>query len=357
MRTVFALGLALLMTAAAAFCDDPPIRTFRVGYIGSLTDFAAPYGSAVLDGVRLAQEELRAEGRAVELFVEDDRSSSRDLMTAYKKLHALDNIQALITGSWWADKIVESVKADAIPFLSCETLYSKDFVPAPNYFSLLGDFRDWIGVFRPLIAQKGWKQGAMVKFVSGASDTMRDEFASIFSSDGRRFVGAIEYSDFEMQEAATIASRLRTLSPDVVYVDGQPDNFPTIMKRLAEQKAGFSVLTHDIARAAWENKSFSAANYPGQIYYSTRDSYDAAFSKAFEERYRRKPASNADLGYYALLLTAKALSSGINPVDSLRSNTLEVHGRRFVFDEHNVYRGIRQEVFTLGGAGAVRVDY
>lgn len=347
LRIVARAVLTLTIYIAAVAAQDIPGRPLKLGYIGSLTGFAAPYGKAVLDGVNLALPSGGADP-ALELYVEDDRSLPRELATAYLKLRTVNHIDALITGSWWADSIVPKVKSDSIPLISCETLYGQDFVAAPNYFSLQGDFRDWIRVFRPLVERRGWKTAAMVKFVSGSADTMLSELRTLFSSGGRQFLRAFEYADFDMRDAPNIAAQIKVLSPQVLYVDAQPSGFAGLMSKLKELGiAKLIVLSHPCAYDAYQQKLFDPEQFPGEIYYSFRESYRPEFEQLFRSRYGRNPELNADLGYYAVKLLQEAFHSKSDPVRILKAGHLLIDGIEFTFDEHNVYQGLKQNVFTF----------
>ncbi len=347
---------AFLICLSANIGWASPKTPLRIGYIGSLSGFAAAYGQAVLNGVTVAIDELKASGQPIELRVEDDKSSPKDLVTAYMKLKSVDKIDALITGTWWADSIVKKAEADSIPFISCETMYGKDFIQAPNYFSLLGDWRNWILVFRPLVEKNNWKKASMIKFISGAADTMRDEMQRMFSGNGRLFLKPVEYSDFEMKEATTIAAQVRAMAPDVLYVDGQPSSFGNMINKLIDQKVSkLVVFTNAIALDAYREKLFDPKRFPGEIYFSARSTYRPSFVKAYQGKYGREPELNSDLGYYAMYLLDKAFASGYEPVTALKSGKLQIDGITFSFDEHNVYSGIGQEVFTFRDGLPVKV--
>ncbi len=353
MKRLFFQLLFCCLTFAQASAEP-----LRVGFIGSLTGFAGSYGTASLEGVRLAEEQLNTGGQRIELFVEDDQSSPKSTATAYQKLKSVNRIQALITGTWWANSIVKTVERDKIPFLSCETLYNKDFVPAPNYFSLVGDLREFITVYEPLVKQKGWKKGAIVHFVSGFAQTLAEEMKSLFSKDGRSLVKEIEYADFEMGEAATIATQIKASNAEVLYIDAQPVSISKLITRLAEQQTkGLVLLANSVASDAVRNGQLDPSVYPGEIYFSTRGAFlTREFSSKFEERYKRQPALNADLGYFAMLLIDEATKSGGDPVRAIAEGKLTAGGIQFVFDEHNVFRGVGQNLYTFKGKEIVPVQ-
>jgi len=191
----------------------------KIGCIGSLSGYAGSYGQAVLEGAQLAVAELNRQGSQIELISEDDQSVMKNTVTAYKKLVKMDGVRFILGGSWWLNAVVRMSEQDDIPLVSCETLYNQETVPAPNYFLLAGDLAQWVRVYEPLVQRRSWKKAAVLRFVSGFGATLAGEMERIFSGPGRSYLGAIEYADIEMTEAAALLLQIRKLSPDVLYVD------------------------------------------------------------------------------------------------------------------------------------------
>lgn len=351
MKAAVILFFACLSWLFPALAEKPPLR---IGLIASLSGFSARYGTAVLEGARLAAKEIKERGTRIELLVEDDQSSPSQVTSAWQKLSSIDRAEGLIAGTWWANSIAPQASRAGVPLLSCETLYNREWIATQGYFTLLGDLRDWIRVYEPLVAERGWKKGAMVKFTSGFADTLEEEMRQVFSSQGRSWIKSIEYSDLDLKEAATIAAQLKVLKPDVVYVDAQPQSFAALMKRMTEQKiSGMAVISNPIVRDAAEEKLFDPRAFQGEIYYTQRESFRPAFVEKFRAHYGRDPLLNADLGYYALHLLVQALSGQEPAGSALKSGKLSVDQLHFEFDDLNVYRGVRQKVIRLGGPPAI----
>jgi branched-chain amino acid transport system substrate-binding protein len=342
----FFLFLLFFVRTPHAGADTTPSRdTFRIGFIGSLSSFAANYGTAVLEGAELAVAELKQEGVKVELKVEDDQSATKNTVSAYTKLKEVDHADALIGGSWWANAIVKQAERDRILLASCETLYNDDAVAGKTYFILNGDLRNWIRVYEPLIEKKGWKRGAIIRFVSGFGATLAREMETVFSGRGREFAGAVEYSDIAMPEVANVVMQLKKLKPDVVYIDAQPSSLANLLKKFAEVgMEDINILTNSIAEDVRRDKLFDLSKLKN-LYFTKRSTFDEDFSVKFKKKYGKDPYLNADLGYHAVFLLVKALESS-DPVLALKSGIV-VHNKSFSFDEHNVYSGIRQEIFQV----------
>lgn len=320
----------------------------RIGYVGSLTGFAGNYGTAVLEGAKLAVEDLEKDGVTIAFIAEDDQSIMKNTVAAYTKLHTVDQVDAIVGGSWWLNAIAKQAERHGVLLMSCETQFNKDYVRAKSYFTLGGDIRDWVRIFIPVIEKENLRSAAMVKFVSGFSDTLAEEMERIFTDEGRAFVGSLEYTDVQMQEAATLVTKLSRRDPDAVYVDAQPTSFSVFLDRLSQQgQTRAALFTHVVARDAIQQGLVDPGQVKNPLYFSARAGFDPEFQERFAARYGKKPSLNADLGYYAVLLLAAALQSEQgSPIAALQEG-LSVRGKRFEFDSNNVWSGIPHRVWTI----------
>ena len=347
--SIFSVLVALCSAAA-----EP--HALRIGFVGSLSGFAANYGTAVLEGAQTAQDELTSAGVPVEIFIEDDQSNTKNTAIAFQKLVSLNKIQALIGGTWWANGIVRLTEQHEIPFLSCETLFNDDVVLGPRYFLMAGDLRSWVQIFEPMVSAKGWKKGATIRFASGFGATLAREMQNIFSRRGRTYAGTIEYSDILASDASSIGVQLRKLSPDVVYIDAQPGGLANILRKLHEQ--GLSrktvVLTNAVAEDMFRGNLVDPA-IPGEIYFTKKGTWTQSFLNRFRKKFGRDPMLHADLGYYSLLFLHKAMQSP-NPAAAMKSGSIVVDDLKIQFDEHNAFTGISQEIWTYREGTLQRVS-
>lgn len=348
----------LLLLLVAALLIGTPVRgesraSLRIGYIGSLSGFAAPYGQAVLAGVQLAVEEVVAQGQSVELFIEDDSSDTRTLVSAWQKLHSVNRIDALVTGSWWANSLVPAVARTGIPFLSCETVRDSATRTAANHFILAGDLRDWVRAFEPVIAAQAFRRAAVIRFTSGFGETIAGAMQETFSTPPRQFAGDLEYTDIHAGELASLVLRLRHLQPDVVYLDAQPESFAVMLRRLGELGLGeVPLFTNMVAESALRQGLVTAAQLSHTVF-TRRAAISAGFAARYVRRFNRAPELSADLGYYAVRLVVEAARRG-DPVVALRAGLSEIDGIAFSFSPEGVLRNVRQELCMIDPAGEVR---
>ena len=331
------------------------LATRKIGLIASLSGFAAPYGTAVQNGVELALSEQTGAGASFELLVQDDQSDLTKVLSAYRYLKDVKGVDLIIAGSWWVRSLAQITARDGIPLLSCETLQDADFVASPTYFVLGGRVADWVSVYGPFFHARKLQTGATIRFTSGFSQSISDEMRRLFSQPGRQFVKELEYQDLNFSEARSVALNLRTISPNVTYVDGQPQGLANFLKRRAELGMQDSVVVgHSGFETAITQKLISPLQ-ARNVYFLRRKPHNAQFSKSFESMFHKPPILNADLGYYAAHMAFRALKSS-DQLATLRRG-IAIHGDEIIFDENQVARGIPQEIHYVTEQGEiVRVD-
>ncbi|HEY3097907.1 MAG TPA: ABC transporter substrate-binding protein [Methylomirabilota bacterium] len=117
--SVLVLGV-LLVAGSAAGADS-----IRVGYLGPLTGIFAAAGKDMLDGLKMAFEQVNYEvaGRKIELIEEDDEGNPATAQAKYRKLVGQDHIHVL-TGVLLSNigyALVPNIERDRLPSLYLTT--------------------------------------------------------------------------------------------------------------------------------------------------------------------------------------------------------------------------------------------
>ncbi|HEV8473091.1 MAG TPA: ABC transporter substrate-binding protein [Methylomirabilota bacterium] len=120
-RIAAVLGLVLLLATAPGGAAE----AIRVGYLGPLTGIFAAAGRDMLDGLRMAFEQVNYEvaGRKIELVEEDDEGNPATAQAKYRKLVAQDRIHVLdgvlLINIGYA--LVPNIERDRLPSLFLTT--------------------------------------------------------------------------------------------------------------------------------------------------------------------------------------------------------------------------------------------
>src|ERR1700674_5714022 len=117
--------LCLLAAALAPVRPAPAAESIRIGYLGPQTGIFAQAGKDMLDGLKLALEQInyQAGGRKIELFEEDTEGNTTTALAKYRKLVDHDKIHVL-TGVLLANvgySLVPQIERDQLPTLFLTT--------------------------------------------------------------------------------------------------------------------------------------------------------------------------------------------------------------------------------------------
>jgi len=121
-RALLVSGLVVLLALPATAPAADPIR---VGYLGPLTGIFAAAGKDMLDGLKMAFEQVNYEaaGRKIELIEEDDEGNPATAQAKYRKLVAQDRIHVLdgvlLINIGYA--LVPNIERDRLPSLFLTT--------------------------------------------------------------------------------------------------------------------------------------------------------------------------------------------------------------------------------------------
>src|SRR5216684_9063211 len=117
---VVVLILVLLLAAPVAGAES-----IRVGYLGPLTGIFAAAGKDMLDGLKMAFEQVNYEvaGRKLELIEEDNEGNPATAQAKYRKLVSQDKIHALagVLLSNIGYALVPPIERDRMPSLFLTT--------------------------------------------------------------------------------------------------------------------------------------------------------------------------------------------------------------------------------------------
>ena len=120
-RAAAVVGLLLLLAAVPGRAAD----AIRIGYLGPVTGIFAAAGKDMLDGLKMALEQVNYEaaGRKIELIEEDDEGNPATAQAKYRKLVAQDRIHVL-DGVLLANigyALVPNIERDRLPTLFLTT--------------------------------------------------------------------------------------------------------------------------------------------------------------------------------------------------------------------------------------------
>ncbi len=120
-----AVRAVLVLFAVALWAGAAAAETIRIGYLGPLTGIFAQAGKDMLDGLKMALEQVnyQAGGRKIELIEEDTEGNSATAIAKYRKLVDHDKIHVM-TGILLVNvgnSLVPLIERDRLPTLFLTT--------------------------------------------------------------------------------------------------------------------------------------------------------------------------------------------------------------------------------------------
>jgi len=294
----------------------------KIGAIASLSGGAGEQGRNWLNGAQLALDELKNQGRKVELLVEDDETSPAKAASAFHKLAGVNHVQAIIGGTW--DHLAEAVYPLA-------QQYRIPFVTPSNPIEILSPparKNPWIFTTGLSIAAS---EKAVQEFISRKKPS---SLAIIFSSfpfslahadmvertarsSGTRNVFREEFSyEGYVNTMKVMALRVSRLKPEMVFIVADYFALDTFLRELQSLKSDPVILDTQHLDAAFELAG-DAERYRNAygIYPLIRD---AGFAGAFQKKFGRAPRVYAAEGYDILKFLFEILSRRIDPAGRQR---------------------------------------
>lgn len=250
-RFVF-LAVTLLLTACTGSGPGDGTDPIKIGYLGPLTGEAASYGMDTLSGVKIALEEINAQGgingRKIELIAEDGRCTGTDAAGAAQKLIHVDKVSVIIGGQCSGETLAAAPIAEAakVPMMS-PLSSSPDVTKAGDFI-----FRDYPNdalktkAMANYFKEKGYKRIVTI--------TENTDFAMAFRASFTEQVGAEAFVLDEVVEPGTkdyrsLLTRLKGKEFDVFFPNGQTSaTIAAMIDQFREQGFQQPMVSHDVAQ-------------------------------------------------------------------------------------------------------------
>ncbi|HEY6094734.1 MAG TPA: urea ABC transporter substrate-binding protein, partial [Gallionellaceae bacterium] len=303
--------------ATLAFCLRPPPAPIRIGVLHSLTGTMADNERPIVDAVRLAVEELNANGgllgRPVEIDLADGRSDDAQFAREAERLIAEDHVSALF--ACWTSSCRKAVKpvVEQHRHLMFYPLQYEGLEQSPNLY-YLGAVPN-----QQIIPGTRWALDHLGKraYLVG-SDYIYPRTANLIIRDivkaNRGVVVAERYQPLAAQDFGAIASELRRLHPDVIFNTVSGDSNAHLFRAL--HAAGLDtipVVSFSLAEAGLQligAESFHPNHYAVWNYFQSMQlPANQRFVAAMRARYGQQQLTGAPAAtaYTAVQLWAQAV--------------------------------------------------
>ena len=306
-------GTMLLGGVLAGCGDDANSNEIKVGANFEITGNQANYGSAGLDGLKLAIKEANdaggIDGKKITLVQADTKSEASEAVNSATKLISDDKVKVIVGPMVTANVMAESQVAndDKIPVIApaatnpdvtVENGKAKPFI----FRSCFIDPQQ--GTVMAEFAAKQLKAKTAVMYLDSSSDyskSLGKVFKEKFEAAGGKVVmeEAFLAKDQDFKAALT---KLKTANADVVFVPAYYEEVGKIVKQARELGITAPMLGTD----GWDDPKvvdIAGADALNKTYFSThyfeKDQDVQGFIESFQKEYGHAPNVFAALGYDA----------------------------------------------------------
>ena len=317
-----AMAVGLLVGGCGSSKKDSNV--IRIGALAESTGSNGSYGTAILNGMRLAVKEVNEKGvlgKKLELVAVDTKSSADGAAKGMARLVNYDNVQLAsgIFASAGAIAASEVSEAAKVPYLATgatnpAVTVGQDGKVKPLTFRacFIDPFQGDIGARFATDTLKAKKAAIYVNSSSEYAKGLAEHFRQSFSKRDGQIVA--EYSYVQKETNFQVAlTKIKATAPDVLYVPGYYEEVGRIIKQARAMDMNCAIVGGD----GWDSPKLpeiASVKALNNTYFTNHFSPDAesaevkAFVVNYLKEYKQKPLACAVLGYDSVKLLADAIA-------------------------------------------------
>ena len=232
----FTLTTAILLALAATGARADAIR---IGVNEPLTGPVAASGTYVVNGARIAADEINARGgvlgKKIELVVEDNKSNPTEAAAVAEKLITSDKTPVLM-GAWGSSltlAVMPKLADYEVPML-VETSSSGKITTSGNpfVFRISPPSALEAETFAPMVAKLGMKKVDFLVLNNDFGRGAATDFGKMLKDKGVQ-VGLVEIMDQGAQDMSAQLAKLKASDSDTIMVTSAVDQLVLLFKQMA----------------------------------------------------------------------------------------------------------------------------
>jgi len=321
MKRMTVLMLCLLMLSAlltGCVGQQAAENEIKIGSVLELTGGTATFGQSALKGVKLALEEINAQGGVLDkklaLISEDNKSEPAESANAVKKLIEQDQVTALIGFTASSNGLAGApiAQASQVPLVSPATTNPKVTEVGDYIFRVcfIDPFQGTVAAKFSVDTLKAKKAAIFTDITSDYSKGLAQFFQESSTKMGGQIVSEESYAQKDTDFNAQL-TKIKASNPDIIYVPGYYTEVGMIAKQAKQLGMKEPLLGGDgwdspkLAEIAGDaiNGSYLTNHYS----FEDKDAKIQSFVKKFQEKYNETPDAMAVLGYDAAIVLADAI--------------------------------------------------
>ena len=305
------LGFCLVIFLLGFRSPQSEMAEFKVGVLLCLTGECAEWGQNSLNGVRLAVDEINAEGgilgKKVKLVVQDTKegSTGANSVSAYQALTIDKNVNYIIGPSWTIGGLPIAPIAAKNPnlIITSPSLGVADFnETADNIFNTWPHDSISTKALAKYAIDSGWKTAAVFSNQNPWENTQGRVFVEEFKKLGGEIKLLLEplasQTNIKME-----ALKIKNANPDVVFFSNY-----TQMDIAAKELKGLRFTGNKLAILMDDTRINSAGGALEGTIFAMYPEAQADFITRFQAKFNNKPGITADTAYDTMKLYALAIT-------------------------------------------------
>jgi branched-chain amino acid transport system substrate-binding protein len=302
----FALLLPRLSSAA-------PVK---IGVINSMTGPQAPIGENITNGIKLAEEDLKAKGIALDLVWEDDTGKPQVGLSALDKLATRDNVAGVVGAYTSAVTNAVARKAEQYQVPLVNPVASKEEITRQGYkwvfrVSATGDYAS---ILLDMATALGKPKSIAILSENTDFGVSGGKSAKAYADKvGLKVVFEEAYSPGSPDYRSTL-TKLKDASPDLVFMVSYVADAILLMRQSRE--VGLTPMAFLGAGAGFSTAEFAREKIISNgVFSSTQWTPDVSWpgAKAFAERYEKRfgkvPSYHAANAYTAMMILGETATA------------------------------------------------
>ncbi len=294
-------------TDGAKKAETGPIK---VGSFLSMTGGTATFGQSCGNGIKLAIEEINAQGgvlgRQVELILEDDRSLAQEAKTAAVKLIQQDKVVALLGEVASSSSLAAAPDAQraGVPMISPASTNPKVTETGDYIFRVcfIDPFQGQVMAKFAINTLQAKSAAVFTDVKSDYSVGLAQYFKNTFAEMGGSIVSEESFAQGDIDFKAQLTS-IKSKNPDVIFIPG----YYTEVGQIARQARELGITAKFLGGDGWdspETAQIGGAAVEGAYFsnhYSAEDPNPVVqnYVAKFKAKYNAEPDGMGVLGYDA----------------------------------------------------------
>ncbi len=317
------LGIALLALALAV-----PARavTVKLGVVNSMTGPEAPIGENLTNGIKLAQEDLKAKGVDAQLVWEDDTGKPQVGLSAVEKLATRDNVAGIVGAytSAVTSAVAKAAERYKVPLVN--PVASKEEITRQGYkwvYRVSATTGDYASILVDMALSLGKPKTIAVLNENTDFGVSGGKSARAYAEKkGLKVVFEEAYSKGSPDYRSTLV-KLRTTNPDLVFMVSYVADAILLMRQSHElgltpqaflgAGAGFATVQF-AAEKDISNGVFSSSQWTPEVSWPGAKEFGARYQKVFG----KAPTYHAANAYAAMMILGEEAAKAGGDREKLR---------------------------------------